>query len=331
MHLYRRFILICALACSVLTGCTNARNKIAYTVYPIGYIIGRIVGTNEQYISIQDTNVTVQQATITDDYEQILKTSKVLFHIGDLEPYYTTHQSQIKNSGVQEFDLSSHNTVYSFARFTKEIQDDGTIQYSQSPYYEGSVFDSIDTYEKDLSLWLDPITMLSMASDIKDYLVRTNVANASIYEANYETLETDLININVQFQNLANTLEQNNQTIRFACMTASFNGWQKAYGFEIYPIVLSRYGALPTEEQLESIENRIINDNVQYLAYEPNMSEEMLAVYERVKEDCNLTRVDISNLSSLSQEESDAGKDYISISYQNLQALESIVESNEES
>ena len=28
-------------------------------------------------------------------------------------------------------------------------------------------------------------------------------------------------------------------------MTASFGNWQKTYGFQVYPVILAKYGALP--------------------------------------------------------------------------------------
>jgi zinc transport system substrate-binding protein len=319
--------LICSLFLSLSFGCTSKRTKILYTVYPIGYIIERLVGENELYQSIQSDNSIVQEASIVDEYEDVLDTGKVLFHIGDLEPYFVSHSTDIKNNGITVVDLSSENTVYAFQRYTKQENEDGTVEYVTSPYYEGSTFDSVDMYEKDLCLWLDPITMLSMASDIKDYLVSTNAAIAESIEQNYEDLEEDLISIDAQYQNLANTLERNNQTIKFVSMSSCFGSWQKAFGFEVYPVVLSRYGSMPDDEQLELIENRIKDDDVHYIAYESNMSEEMIDLYNKIKEDCDLTRVDLSNLSSLSDEEYNAGKDYISIFYQNLQSLESIIES----
>ncbi len=325
-HFLRTLVL--SLSLSLLVGCTSKRTKILYTVYPIGYIIERLVGDNELYQSIQSDNSLVQEASIVEDYNDVLDTGKVLFHIGDLEPYYLSHSSDIKNNGITDIDLSSDNAVYPFQRYTKEEDEDGNIQYVTSPYYEGSTFENIDTYEKDLSLWLDPITMLAMATDIKEYLVSTNVANTTSIEENYQELEEDLISLDAQYQNLANSLERNDQSIKFVTMSSCFGCWQKAFGFEIYPVVLSRYGSLPNEEQIELIEKRIKEDEVHYIAYEANMCEEMIELYDRIKEDCELTRVDLSNLSSLSDEEYSSGKDYISIFYQNLQSLESIVEDN---
>ncbi len=315
--------------CTLLTGCTNIRTKITYTVYPLGYIIERLVGNNLQYQSIQDDNTIVTKATIADDYKKILKTSKVLFHIGDLEPYYSTHVNEIKESGITDIDLSSHNAVYGFERYTKKETDEGE-QFVASPYYDGSIFDSIDMYEKDLYLWMDPITMVSMAKDIKDYLVNANPSLSSTIDANFKSLEEDLINIDAQYQNLSNNLEKNHEKICFASMSSSFGAWQKAYGFAVYPIVLSRYGSLPNAEQLAAIEKRIQEDGVKYIAYEPNMSEDMIDLFNTVQKDCDLTRIDLCNLSSLSDEENNAGKDYISISYENLKVLESIVEADGE-
>lgn len=311
---------------SLLTSCTNKRIKIAYTIYPLGYLISRIATSETQYISIQKDNSIVQLATISDDYKDILDTSKVLFHIGDLEPYYSVYKDNIKENGIRDIDLSSNNAVYPFARYTRTETDEGIV-YEESAYYEGEVFDSIDTYDKELCLWMDPITMLSMAGDIEEYLMNNDVANASKYEENFESLESDLIDIDAQYQNLATALEENDEIIKFVSMSPSFGSWQKAYGFEVYPVVLSKYGTLPNNEQLQLIEDRIINDNVKYIAYEPNMSEEMIDLYNQVKEDCNLSRIELSNLSSLSDDESNTGKDYISIFYQNLQTLESIKES----
>lgn len=320
-------VLLCALmVCEMANGCTNIRTNIAYTVYPIGYLLSRISNNDVQYQSIQADNSLIQVAEISEDYETILASSKVLFHIGDLEPYYSIYQTNIKASGVSEYDLSADNAAYDFARYTRKETDDGII-YESSPFYEGDAFDSVDTYQKDLCLWLDPITMLSMAKDIEDYLIQQSPNNETIYQNNYKSLEEDLIDIDAQYQNLATSLEKNDEVIRFACVSASFCGWQKAYGFEIYPLVLSRYGSLPNEQQLQVIEERLVQDEVHYIAYESNMNEEMEELFDRVQNDLNLTRIDLSNLSSLSDEEIDEGKDYVSIFYQNLQNLESIKES----
>ena len=63
-----------------------------------------------------------------------------------------------------------------------------------------------------------------------------------------------------------------------------------------------------------------------YIAYEPNMTEEMAALFDQLSAELGLQRVDLSNLSSLSQQQKEENKDYLSIMTENLDVLESMME-----
>ena len=141
---------------------------------------------------------------------------------------------------------------------------------------------------------------------------------------NLEKLEADLINLDAQYQNLATSLLNNRQEIRFVSMTASFGNWQKTYGFQVYPVILSRYGVLPDEKQLEIIKSRIIQDDVRYIVYEPNMTDDMIELFDQLESELLLTRVELSNLSSLTESELAEGKEYLSLMYENLSVLETM-------
>jgi ABC-type Zn uptake system ZnuABC Zn-binding protein ZnuA len=278
-------------------------------------------------VSLQDQTTIVQRSQIRSDYQNILSKYAILFHIGDLEPYISVYSDEISASGIVRNDLSVLNAVYEFKRYTQVITD-GVVSYVESPYYKGEEFNSVDMNKLDLYLWNDPIAMLSMAKDIYSYLVRTYPENENIYTENLNKLEADLINLDAQYQMLATSLVNNNQTIRFVSMTASFGNWQKTYGFQVYPVILSRYGVLPDEKQLEIIKNRIIQDDVRYIVYEPNMSEDMIELFDRLESELLLTRVELSNLSSLTEAEIAEGRDYLSLMYENLSVLETMKTSN---
>lgn len=315
---WKNIILCFAMSVSLfsLTACKAKKTQVAYTVYPLGYLLDRIAGDTVTKVSIQDSTL-VQKASIVDDYEDILKNSAVLFHIGNLEPYLSVYGNDLKEAGIQEEDLSVMNAIYDFRRYTKKADGD----FTESDYYDGEQFQTLDTNDLDLNLWMDPIAMLSMGKDIEKWLAQYYPENASYYEENLNSLETDLINLDAQYQNLANKLDSAGATIRFATMSASFGNWQKTYGFEVYPIVLSKFGSLPTDQQLDAIKERLKQDNVQYLVYEPNMTDDMKELYDSLQEELGMTRVQLSNLSSeTSQEEAD-GKDYLSIMYENLNVL----------
>ncbi len=310
------------LAAATLTGCAAERTTIAYTVYPIGFLVNRLTGGSVAAESVQEDAI-VQRAVVKSDWKDIVSRAQVFMHIGQLEPYYGMYSSDFTSLVPDQVDLSVLNAVYDFQRYT-EVETDGKNTYLESPYYRGDEFSMIDTDTRDLYLWIDPIAMLSMAKDIRAWLTATYPDERMLIEENFETLENDLINLDAQYQALSTSNQVNHKQIRFVSMTASFGNWQKTYGFQVYPVILSKYGALPNEKQLALIEKRIQEDGVKFIVYEENMTEDMVELFNRVEEDLSLTRVELSNLSSLTPGDIDSGKDYLSIMYENLAVLETM-------
>jgi ABC-type Zn uptake system ZnuABC Zn-binding protein ZnuA len=143
-------------------------------------------------------------------------------------------------------------------------------------------------------------------------------------DENFEELENDLINLDAQYQALSTSNMVNNKEIRFVSMTASFGNWQKTYGFQVYPVMLSKFGVLPDAAQLEAIKSRILQDGVRYIVYEPNMTPDMVDLFNRLQEELSLTRVELNNLSSLTAADEASGRDYLSLMYENLSVLETM-------
>ncbi len=324
----RKFLipLLCACACVVQAGCTPVRTKLAYTVYPIGYILQRITGDNNALVSVQDESapVCVQRAQASTDFDTVLERSEVLFHIGTLEPYLAVHQQDISASSVNDVDLSSLNAVYDLKRYIPYVNEKGEDDFKEEPFYEGKIFENIDMTEKDLSLWNDPITMLSMSRAVRNWIIKNDPSHTDTYEKNYEQLEEDLINLDAQYQMLSTQLSDEGKRIAFVSVTPSYGSWQKAYGFEVYPLMLSRFGVLPDEDQIQAMEAAIKADQVEYIVHETNLSMDMENLYQRVQKDLNLKEIGFSDLSSLSISQKADGKDYLSIMYENLAALENM-------
>lgn len=319
-------LMLCLCMSAVLIGCSGQRRtRIAYTVYPIGYILSRLTGKDVPYQSIQqNTYQMIQNAKIVPDYENRLSRAIILFHIGNLEPYYEVFESSIEDAGVRVVDLSKGNAVYEYGRYESNEDENGNIAFDTVPYYEGPAFDHIDVLRQDLYLWLDPIAMLSMASEIRDWLIGRYPSNANMIEESYSSLQNDLIELDAQYQSL-----KNNNGLSLVTMSPSFGCWQKSYGISVYPIVQSRYGVLPDEKQILEMEKTIIENDVDYIVFESNMSEEMTELFYRIQSDCNLTRIELSNLSCLSENEELEGKDYLSLMYQNLSVLINAINNKE--
>ena len=320
--------LICVLLVLCLSGCTSAKKYTAYTIYPIGYLLSRIGGNRIEAISVQDKSL-VQCANLRADYKEILSDSSVLFHIGNLEPYMDLYDGQIKELGIDlsAGDLSVLNCLYEYKRYTPVVVD-GKVSFVEGPYYEGDIFNEIDVYDLDPFIWLSPSGMYCMAKDVYEYLSNNYVEQSSFFAENYKQVADDLIALDASYQALASKLVKENKTIKFVSMTGSFGCWQKDFGFQVYPVCLSKYGAVPSAAQLEAIKARIINDDVKFIAYEQNLPQEMMNLMVSLEEELGLKRITLHNISSLTSSQVESGKDYLSLMYENLSVLESIATSS---
>lgn len=313
-----KLFLVSVLALFLVSGCEEKNPSIATTVYPVQYLVERIGGDDVTVSNITE-NTMIQRAQIKSSFQDILKDSDALFYIGGLEPYMDLYVDDIRDTGVDMVDLAPKSAIYKFERYTSTTID-GITAGTEGPYYEGEEFANLDTYDADPMLWMDPVAMTSMASDIRDYLVQKYPQYKDIFDENYDALELDLARLEADFQ----AIPDGKMNISFVSMTPSFGNWQKSYGIKVYPITLSKYGALPTSDQLAAMKKRIKSDHVRYIAIEQNLSEDMEKLQQQLIDELALIPVNLNNLSSISSEDKKASKDYLTIMYDNLKALESI-------
>ena len=313
-----KLFLVSVLALFLVSGCEEKNPSIATTVYPVQYLVERIGGDDVTVSNITE-NTMIQRAQIKSSFQDILKDSDALFYIGGLEPYMDLYVDDIRDTGVDMVDLATKSAIYKFERYTSTTID-GITAGTEGPYYEGEEFANLDTYDADPMLWMDPVAMTSMASDIRDYLVQKYPQYKDIFDENYDALELDLARLEADFQ----AISDGKMNISFVSMTPSFGNWQKSYGIKVYPITLSKYGALPTSDQLAAMKKRIKSDHVRYIAIEQNLSEDMEKLQQQLIDELALIPVNLNNLSSISSEDKKASKDYLTIMYDNLKALESI-------
>ena len=313
-----KLFLVSVLALFLVSGCEEKNPSIATTVYPVQYLVERIGGDDVTVSNITE-NTMIQRVQIKSSFQDILKDSDALFYIGGLEPYMDLYVDDIRDTGVDMVDLATKSAIYKFERYTSTTID-GITAGTEGPYYEGEEFANLDTYDADPMLWMDPVAMTSMASDIRDYLVQKYPQYKDIFDENYDALELDLARLEADFQ----AIPDGKMNISFVSMTPSFGNWQKSYGIKVYPITLSKYGALPTSDQLAAMKKRIKSDHVRYIAIEQNLSEDMEKLQQQLIDELALIPVTLNNLSSISSEDKKASKDYLTIMYDNLKALESI-------
>ena len=305
---------------SLLSGCRPSSPKVAVTSYPVEYLVKQIGG---DYVSVTNisSDMLIQRATINEDYEAILHGADVLFYIGGLEPYMELYLDDIRSARIKMIDLSSISALNQFKRYTSTSLD-GRVVTAETPWYEGDNFKNIDMYDKDPMLWIDPISMSSMGSSIRSYLSEKYPEYAKIFTLNFDNLMNDLARMDADYQ----SIKDEGLKISFVSITPSFGNWQKSYGIKVYPICLSKYGALPTDSQLKAIKARIQADGVRYIVKEPNLPEDMAKLHDQLVSELGLISVNLSNISSLSEAEKQNGVDYRSLMYENLKVLEGMAD-----
>lgn len=316
------FIIITMMTLS-LTGCVRNGLEVVVTNYPLQFLVESIA-KDRVNVTRLDEGTVAQRAVMREDYEEVLKKADVLFYINEAQPYFELYEEEIKNLKADKVDLSYYSKLYDFKRYQNVFVSD-TVQTFESAYYETPLLEHEDLYNSDPILWIDPIAMTSMGRSILDYLVKEFPDQKSFYEDNFEKLEIDLVRLYADYQKLRNV----DEIISFVSLTPSFGNWQKSYGINVYPLSLSKYGVLPDEALLDVYRERIQADNVTYIAYESNLPDEYVKLFNQIKTELNLTQINLHNLYTLSDEDIENNENYIDLMYRNLETLSALSQTEE--
>lgn len=318
----RKLLSVLVLACSLvtLTACVPKEKTVIVTSYPMEYLF-KVLAGERVHVERLYTGSNPQTAQVREDYEEVIKKAESIFYIDELQPYWEVYNDVIaQNTSLEKVNLADRSSLYNFNRFST-ITVDGNQHVVESAYYESSVFDAIDKYDKDPFLWMDPLAMTSMARTIKDWLINNYPDESNLFEERFSDLEVQLINLQADYQKL----RKNYGAYKVVTMNPSFGNWQRSFGVSVYPVTLSKYGSLPDTEQLNAIRSRIIADDVKFIAFEQGMSEEETMLYNQLKTELKLTEIPLNSLFDLTSEEISSNMDYITEMYNNLEALESMI------
>lgn len=301
---------------SSLSGCKLSVLEIGVSTYPVEYLVKRIAKDKVNVVMLS-SGITITRTQAVTNFKATLSKLDVFFQMGQLEPYISAHLDDIQKSRVKIIDLVGTSAVYAFKRYTNNFIGDQSISVI-SNYYDGSVFNSIDMYVSDPNIWMDSITMTSMASTIKKWLISNYPEEKAYFESNFSDLEVELAKMDANYQVLRS------KNISFVSLMPSFGNWQKAYGMKVYPVVLSRYGVLPNDDQLNIIKAKIRAESVQFIVRDPLMSADMLALFDQLKAELGLEELQLHSLAFLTPQDIESKKDYMTLMYENLAVLKSI-------
>lgn len=166
----------------------------------------------------------------------------------------------------------------------------------------------------DPHVWLDPVRAIAVAENIKDALIELQPEAKQDFQENYETLKTQLQDLNASFTNMVESTPKDT----FLVSHAAYGYWEGRYGLN----QLSLSGLSPTDEpsqkQLQEIIEKAEAHNIKYVLFEQNISQKTAKV---IQEEIDAKSLRLYNLSSPPKQEIEDGEDYFNLMKKNIETL----------
>ncbi|NMH71525.1 zinc ABC transporter solute-binding protein, partial [Bacillus sp. RO2] len=166
----------------------------------------------------------------------------------------------------------------------------------------------------DPHVWLDPTLSVTLAENIKNALVELKPEAKEDFEANFETLKTDLEKLDTEFKEALDSAKTNKILVNHA----AYGYWESRYGLE----QISVNGLSPTQEpsqkQLTEVINTANEYNIKYVIFDQNITGKIADV---VKNEIKAEALVMHNLEAITEEDAENDEDYFSLMRQNLETL----------
>ncbi len=318
---------ICLIAISILfvllaSACQtiNIRYDIYVTVYPMQYLVERIAGDTVT-VGIVPGVSTHQESVDWSPKDIIAMTeASLLFYVGGNYDNYIDLQfdAVFSDANVELVKIESARDASGdlYVEFIPGIIHDHDHLLSLNPLVSETTTLGLDPH-----FWMSPRQIIKISRLVYDRLVDTYPENAASYLDNYIVLHEDLSALD-----LAMTAVMDAQTKTTLTATNVFGYLHEDYGFESISISPGYHEETEqfTTQQKEEIVSEAILHNITIIVYEKNKTSPLSNAVFATLTDLGYLPVKIEYyiLETLYQVEHDAGKDYLSIMYENIALLE---------
>ncbi|MFD0675348.1 MULTISPECIES: metal ABC transporter solute-binding protein, Zn/Mn family [unclassified Paenibacillus] len=166
----------------------------------------------------------------------------------------------------------------------------------------------------DPHVWLSPVNAKKMAQTVKDNLIKVDAAHKADYEANYNQYAAQLDQLHNKYKQTLSGLSKKEIVVTHQ----SFGYLAKEYGLIQKPIMGLSPDAEPTSKDLKNINEFIRTNNVKIIFFEELVSDKLA---KTLAKDAKVETAVLNPIEGLTEEQSKAGADYISIMNSNLNNL----------
>ncbi|MBO4601240.1 MAG: zinc ABC transporter substrate-binding protein [Bacilli bacterium] len=280
------YSVILSLAIFLSTGCFGEKNMeeitINTTVYPITFIANTLYTENAAITSVYPNGVDLNKFKLTPKQEK----------------EYAKADIFIYNGLTQEKDIAKN-----FINRNKRIS---IIDISYGLKYTYGVEE----------LWLAPNNFLMISKNVKESLKNyvSNKYTKQMIDKNYKKLEETVSLMDAELRNIANNAKQNNKNV---IVTSNDTlKYLTSYGFNVI--------SLKDEENNKNNSLNILKSNFKNGKYSTIFmlsTDEETDLIKQLKSDYNAKVVIVDSMISLSQDNINAGNDYIMIMNEYLDSI----------
>lgn len=288
--------------------------EIFTTLYPLEFLVERIVGDTGEVTSILPTGADAHT------YEPSVKTivdiaeSDAFIFIGhQMEPYAHSIEDTLKDEDVLLLSLGKYDQLF---QDEIEHEEDGHGNETDEAHEnEGDHEEGHQHGDQDPHFWLDPVRMIEAGEIITDRLSHKFPAYKDEYEKNFQELQSELEQLDQQFKELIQN--KNRKTILVA--HAAYGYWESRYGIQQLSVRGLSSSQEPSQKELEEMAREIQEKEITFMILEQNTDDRLTKM---IAEELELDIIHLHNLSSLTDKELNQNKDYITIMKDNINVLD---------
>jgi zinc transport system substrate-binding protein len=170
-------------------------------------------------------------------------------------------------------------------------------------------------HDIDPHVWLDPVYAKELAHSIYENLSEKMPENEAVFKENYETLVTQLDELDESFENTVESADKNQIFVAHA----AYSYWEERYGIEQVAIAGISSTDEPSQQELKNIIDTAKENDISYIIFEQNGSSRLTEV---VQKEIGAEKLTLHNLGVRTQEDIDEEKDYFDLMNENIETLQ---------
>ena len=295
---------------------STSKLSIYTTVYPLSYFSERIGGEFVDVSSIYPTGANEHTFEPTQKDMMKLADADLFFYVGlGLEGFVENAKKTLAKEDVTLIATADQVSDEQLAVSTGHTHDDEEEEHTHEEHEDGSSHDDHDHGDVDPHVWLSPVISQDLALAIKNALVEKMPEQEDAFTANYETLVSELQQLDEQFKTMADAVNEKT----FFVSHAAFGYIAGEYGLTQIPIAGLNSQTEPSQKELTTIVDKAKDLNIHYILFEQNVSSKLAEV---IQKEVGADSLVLHNLSILTTDDVKNKETYFTLMQKNIKTLE---------